>query len=131
MQTCNFTHDELKIQDLGCQHMSCKNVNAKKKEYEKCLLSPKTDLKFGYSQLFYHRKPQFMVTTPVMVCPFGISREKFCSTFSFSYLKQILSIRTEFVKPCFIIAFGLSLILEVVSKISNTRSAAAFPLFTL
>jgi hypothetical protein len=75
MQTCNFTNDKLNIQDLGCQHMSCKNVNAKKKEYEKCTSSPKTDLKFGYSQLFYHRKPQFIVTTPVMVCPFGISNQ--------------------------------------------------------
>ena len=73
MQTCNFNHDNLNIQDLGCQHMSCKNVNAKKKEYVKCLLSPKADLKFGYSQLVYHKKPQFMVTTPIMVCPFGIS----------------------------------------------------------
>jgi len=75
MQTCNVNHDELKIQDLGCQHMSCKNVNAKKKEYVKCLSCPKTDLKFGYSQLFYKKKPLFIVTTPVMVCPFGITNQ--------------------------------------------------------
>ena len=31
MKTCNIFHDNLNIQDLVCQHMSCKNVNAKKK----------------------------------------------------------------------------------------------------
>ena len=75
MKTCNISHDYLDIEDLNCQHNSCKNVNAKKKEYIKCLTDPKTDLKYGYSQLFYHKKPQFVVTTPVMICPFGISNQ--------------------------------------------------------
>jgi len=75
MKTCNYFHDIRKIQDLGCQHTSCTNVNAKKKEYVKCLTDPKTDLKFCYSQLFYRKKPQFVVTTPIMVCPFGISNQ--------------------------------------------------------
>ena len=73
MNTTNIFHDKLCIQDLSSQHMSCKNVNAKKKDYEKCKLSPKTNLKFGYSQLYYHKKPLFLVTTPVMVCPFGVN----------------------------------------------------------
>ena len=73
MQICNLHHDKLTVDKLGCHHMSCKNVNAKKKEYEKCMSSPKTDLRFGYSQLFYNKKPQFLVTTPVMICPFGIN----------------------------------------------------------
>ena len=73
MKTRNIFHDYLNIQDLDCHHMSCKNVNSKKKEYEQCLTSPKTDLKFGYSQLFYHKNPIMLVTTPVMICPFGIS----------------------------------------------------------
>ena len=75
MKTCNSFHDSLKIQELGCQHNSCTNVNAKKKEFVKCLTDPKTDLKFSYSQLFYRKKPQFVVTTPIMVCPFGISSQ--------------------------------------------------------
>lgn len=73
MQTCNFFHENLTIQELDCQHMSCKNVNAKKKEYEKCQSCPKDDLKYGYSQLYYKKKPHFIVTTPEMICPFGIS----------------------------------------------------------
>ena len=31
MKTCNIYHDKLNVQDLVCQHMSCTNVNAKKK----------------------------------------------------------------------------------------------------
>ena len=31
MQTVNIFHDKLNIQDLVCQHMSFKNVNAKKR----------------------------------------------------------------------------------------------------
>ena len=75
MQTCNFFHDNLTIQELDCQHMSCKNVNAKKKEYDKSSCSPTTDLKFGYSQLYYKKTPHFIVTTPEMICPFGISNQ--------------------------------------------------------
>jgi len=75
MKTCNSFHDDLKIQELGCQHYSCTNVNAKKKEFVKCLTDPKTDLKYCYSQLFYRKKTQFVVTTPIMVCPFGISSQ--------------------------------------------------------
>ena len=75
MKTCNIFHHDLNVQDLGCQHTSCKNVNAKKKEYIKCETDPKTDLKYCYSQLFYHKKPHFTVTTPIMICPFGISNQ--------------------------------------------------------
>lgn len=86
MNTCNIYHDRLNIQDLVCQHMSCKNVNAKKKEYEKCSTNPKEDLKFGYSQLYYKKRPQFIVTTPPMVCPFGVNNQgsnfKICLQFT-------------------------------------------------
>ena len=75
MKTCNIFHHDLNVQDLGCQHTSCKNVNAKKKEYIKCETDPKTDLKYCYSQLFYHKKPHITVTTPIMVCPFGVSNQ--------------------------------------------------------
>lgn len=86
MKTVNISHDTLNIQDLVCQHMSCKNVNAKQKEFIKCLTDPRTDLKFCYSQLLYYKKPQFVVTTPVMICPFGINNNgtnfKMCLQFT-------------------------------------------------
>ena len=74
MKTCNIFHDKLNIKHLVCQHMSCKNVNAKKKEYLRCKTNPLTDLKYMYSQLFYNKLPVFTVTTPVMICPFGVSK---------------------------------------------------------
>ena len=57
-----------------------------KKEYEKSLSNPHTDLKFAYTQLYYKKKPQIVVTTPVMICPFGINKHgsnfKMCLQFT-------------------------------------------------
>jgi len=104
MQTCNLYHDKLAIQDLGCQHMSCKNVNSKEKEYEECGSSPKTDLKFGYSQLYYHKKHQFIVTTPVMICPFGINNYnnnfKICLQFSNYTEDPVMKSFYDFIQRC-------------------------------
>jgi len=104
MQTCNLHHDKLNIQDLGCQHMSCKNVNVAEKEYEKCVSSPKVDLRFGYSQLFYHKGSQFIVTTPVMVCPFGISNYnnnfKICLQFSNYMEDPVMKSFYDFIQRC-------------------------------
>jgi len=79
-------------------------VNAKKKEYEKCKSSPKSDLKFGYSQLFYHKHPQLIVTTPPMICPFGISKYganfKMCLQFTNYASDPIMKSFYEFMKQC-------------------------------
>jgi hypothetical protein len=104
MKTCNLFHDNLTIDSLGCKHMSCKNVNAKKKEYQPCVTNPLTDLKFGYSQLFYNKKSQFIVTTPIMMCPFGISNQgstfniclQFTNYMSNPEMKQFY----EFIQQC-------------------------------
>ena len=48
-------------------------MNAKKKEYCKCKCNPVDDLKYIYSQLFLYNIPHIKVTTPIMLCPFGIS----------------------------------------------------------
>jgi len=102
MKLSNYYHDKLTIQDLGCQHMSCKNVNAKKKEYEICQSSPLTDLKFGYSQLFYHKQPKLSVTTPVMICPFGInsvgSNFKMCLQFTNYMSDPVMKSFYEFIQ---------------------------------
>ena len=86
MNTSDLYHDKVNIQDLSCQHMSCKNVNDKKKEYELCKMNPLEDPKFGYTQLYYYKKPQLMVTTPTMVCPFGVNNSgsnfKICLQFT-------------------------------------------------
>jgi len=69
---CNLTHDKLNISKLSCQHMACTNVNAKKKDYKKCD-NCHNDPKYEYSQLYYYKKPSLLITTPVMLCPFGIN----------------------------------------------------------
>ena len=51
--------------------MACDNVNSKNKKYHKCN-DCRNDLKYEYSQLYFLMNPFLLVTTPVMVCPFGI-----------------------------------------------------------
>ena len=56
MNISNISHDKLNIDDLTCQHKSCKNVNSKNKEYVNCESNPKSDLKYCYSDLYIKRK---------------------------------------------------------------------------
>jgi hypothetical protein len=104
MKTCNIFHDDLNIQDLDCQHMSCNNVNAKKKEYVHCITDPRTDLKFCYSQLRNGPKQQVVVTTPPMICPFGINNQnnnfKMCLQFTNYKSDNIMNSFYEFIKMC-------------------------------
>jgi hypothetical protein len=104
MKTRNIFHDKLTIQDLVCQHMSCKNVNAKKKEFEPCKTCPKTDLKFSYSQLFYGKHPHMLVTTPPMLCPFGVNKQgsNFKLSLQFTNYKSdsVMNSFLEFIREC-------------------------------
>jgi len=79
-------------------------VNAKKKEYVKCTCDPKLDLRFGYSQLYYHKKPQFIVTTPTMICPFGInnlgSNFKMCLQFTNYVSDPVMKSFYDFIQQC-------------------------------
>ena len=104
MKTCNLYHDKLNVQDLVCQHMSCNNVNAKKKEFIKCVTDPKTDLKFCYSQLMYGMKDQFVVTTPPMICPFGVSSQgsNFKMSLQFTNYKSdhVMNSFFQFIQEC-------------------------------
>ena len=104
MKTCNIFHDKLNVLDLGCQHMSCTNVNAKKKDYKPCTSDPGTDLKYNYSQLYYHKKPQFIVTTPPMVCPFGINNYgnnfKICLQFTNYASDPVMKQFLDFIQEC-------------------------------
>ena len=76
MKTRNLFQDQLHVTNLVCQHMSCTNVNSKKKEFVECESEPISDLKYCYSQLYYLGTPSFTVTTPVMLAPFGITQYK-------------------------------------------------------
>lgn len=104
MNTKNIHHDKLNIKDITCQHMSCLNVNAKKKEYEPCVSDPKSDLKFSYSQLYYKKKPLFLVTTPPMICPFGVNNHgsnfKICLQFTNYMSDPTMKHFYDFIQNC-------------------------------
>lgn len=104
METCNIFHDVLDLESLESQHMSCTNVNAKKKEFVHCITDPKTDLKFCYTQLYYCKKPQFIVTTPPMICPFGINSQnnnfKMCLQFTNYKSDNIMNSFYDFIQTC-------------------------------
>ena len=104
MKTINIYHDTLTIQDLVCHHMSCTNVNAKKKEYIPCLTDPRTDLAFCYSQLFLGKQAQVVVTTPIMICPFGINNQhnnfKLCLQFTNYKSDHEMNSFYEFIQEC-------------------------------
>jgi hypothetical protein len=68
-------HENIDVDKIICKHKSCKNVNAKKKEYCNCKGSPFDDLKYIYSQLLFYKDPYIKITTPEMICPFGISNQ--------------------------------------------------------
>ena len=74
MKLSNLDHSKIDIVLIGCNHVSCKNVNAKQKEYVHCESDPQIDLKYCYSDLYF-KKNLICVTTPEMVCPFGISNQ--------------------------------------------------------
>jgi|TARA_B110000467_G_scaffold139695_1_gene139237 hypothetical protein len=84
--------------------MSCTNVNAKKKEYVYCVTDPRTDLKFCYSQLRHGPKQQFVVTTPPMICPFGINNQnnnfKMCLQFTNYKSDNVMNSFYEFIQTC-------------------------------
>lgn len=104
MKTCNIFHDNLNVQDLVCRHMSCKNVNAKKKEFIHCKTNPLSDLKFSYSQLLFRKQPQLVVTTPPMICPFGISSQgsnfKMCLQFTNYKQDPVMNSFYQFIQEC-------------------------------
>ena len=104
MQTANQFHDTIQLDTLGCQHISCKNVNAKQKEYIVCQTHPLTDLKYCYTQFYYYKEPRLLVTTPIMVCPFGINQQgsgfKMCLQFTNYIDDPIMKSFYDFIQEC-------------------------------
>jgi hypothetical protein len=66
--------------------MSVKDCNKEFEECDTCL--PKDNKKFGYLQLYYGRSPFVIVTTPVMVCPFGLNKDNWSMNLQFTGVKE-------------------------------------------
>jgi hypothetical protein len=87
IKTKNYFHDMLDLSKMSYCHYSCCDPSCKDcdKEFEECdHCSPKENKKFGYVQLYYGKNPLIYVTTPVMVCPFGLNKNNFQMSLQFT-----------------------------------------------
>ena len=73
----NITHDLYKVDQIKYTKYLIKDCSAKKKEY--VLDKSKEDAvdikNIGYVSLYYNQNPLIYVTTPVMVCLFGLDKK--------------------------------------------------------
>jgi hypothetical protein len=96
VKTKDLFYDKVDIKKINHKHYSCTDMSVKdsEKEYEvtdTCV--PVTNKKFGYLQLYYGRSPFVYVTTPVMVCPFGLNKENWNMNLQFSGVKDDLEMK--------------------------------------
>ena len=72
----NITHDLYKVDQIKYTKYLIKDCSVKKKDIEYVLDKSKEDAvnikNIGYVSLYYNKNPLIYVTTPVMVCLFGL-----------------------------------------------------------
>ena len=73
----NITHDLYKVVDIKYTKYLIKDCSAKKKEYilDKSKEDAVNIINIGYVSLYYNQNPLIYVTTPVMVCLFGLDKK--------------------------------------------------------
>ena len=99
IKTKDLFHDKVSIDSVKHKHFGCKDmsVNDCDKEYEECdTCEPKDNKKFGYLQLYYGRSPFVYVTTPEMVCPFGLNKDNWSMNLQFTGLKESPEMKSFF-----------------------------------
>jgi len=77
------------IDNIVYKTFICKDCSKKKKEYELCMddKSPKDLKNFGYSSLQYMQNPLVYVTTPPMICLFGVDKNTWNMSLQFKDVK--------------------------------------------
>ena len=104
VKTKDLFHDKIDIHKIKFKHFSCKDMSVKDcdKEYEECDndQEPKGNKKFGYLQMYYGRSPFVIVTTPIMVCPFGLNKDNWSMNLQFTGFKEDLQMKSfyEFIR---------------------------------
>lgn len=90
-----ITCDKISVENLDVQGYLCDDmsiVKEKDKTYSKCKNKEciKNHPQFGYYQLYYLNLSQFLVTTPVMKCLFGIQKNnnQFSMSLQFTDLQE-------------------------------------------
>jgi len=73
----NISHDLYKIDQIKYTKYIIKDCSAKKKEYDvdKSKKDPINIINIGYISLYYNQNPIIYITTPVMVCLFGMKNQ--------------------------------------------------------
>ena len=73
----NITHDLYKVEDIKYTKYLIKDCSVKKKEFVQDKSKDNAvDIKnIGYISLYYNQNPLIYVTTPVMVCLFGMKNQ--------------------------------------------------------
>ena len=85
----NIEHDKYDIDKIVYKTYTCKDCTQKKKEYEVCLNDscPKDLKNFGYCSLQYLQNPLIYITTPPMICLFGLDKNTNNMSLQFTNVK--------------------------------------------
>jgi len=73
-QLKNISHKAYDIEKIRYVNFSCKNPNVKKKEFIEDTSVAVNNDKLSHVGLYYSKNSIIYVTTPVMVCPFGVNQ---------------------------------------------------------
>ena len=70
----NISHKAYDIEKIRYVNFVCKNPNVKKKEFMEDKSQAVNNDKLSYISMYYGKNNMVYVTTPVMVCPFGVNQ---------------------------------------------------------
>ena len=94
----NITHDLYKVDQIKYTKYLIKDCSAKKKDY--VLDKSKEDAvnikNIGYVSLYYNQNPLIYVTTPVMVCLFGLDKKTKQMSLQFTNLESNSEMKSFF-----------------------------------
>jgi hypothetical protein len=94
-------HSKYKIDNITYKTFICKDYNSKEKEYIITTNdSPKDLTNFGYISLSIYDNPLIYITTPPMVCLFGIDKKTFNMSLQFTNVTgdSVMSSFFDFIK---------------------------------
>ena len=96
----NITHDLYKVNEIKYTKYLIKDCSVKKKDIEYVLDKSKEDAvdikNIGYVSLYYNQNPLIYVTTPVMVCLFGLDKKTKQMSLQFTNLESDSEMKSFF-----------------------------------
>ena len=96
----NITHDLYKVDQIKYTKYLIKDCSVKKKDIEYILDKSKEDAvnikNIGYVSLYYNQNPLIYVTTPVMVCLFGLDKRTKQMSLQFTNLESNSEMKSFF-----------------------------------